>query len=393
MSSQEENKQLDRNQQQQAAQDNAGDQPQKGKKAQKSEDGKKDWHSQANTVSRSQVDVITHRMATAFNVDNQTDAFTVEMLHEVPCSIPTDELVTTGSTNVFEISQQVNAFFEPFSFVQNGTSYFGLYVDEQMGTSCQFAVHAYRDVHSEIVFALDRVQGCGIAFARVFAQFNASISNNKTRQIWTFEAPALSPQPLLQHSSMNDTCPFDHASHPGATPIEWSTTTIADLISSQLQHQSGAQLMDLDLQSLPLSATAQAQMFNQCFDTLIAALGKTPVLKDLRHTEFDALTTFLTALLSNEAQSAEFQLAYPMLNFLLSHPILTVRIAILSLLDMIAHAFPQYVFSVVTNEMLDSFGQANALQLNDENCSPFDFLHHQTIQQYVDSLSAQCRAQ
>lgn len=385
MSSQEEKKQLDLNQQQ----EEVDNQQQKGKKTPKVADAKKDWHSQANSVSRSQVDVITHRMATAFNVDNQTDAFTVEMLHEVPSTIPTDELVTTGTSNVLEISQQVNDFFKSYSFVQNGTSYFGLYVDEQMGSSCHFAVHSYRDALNQVVFALDRVQGCGIAFARVFAQFNANISDNKTRQIWTFEAPPLSPQPLLQHSSMNDTCPFDHASHPGSTPISWSTTTIADLISSALERQSGIQSMD----SLPLSASAQAQMFNQCFDTLIAALGRTPVLKDLCPTEFDALTTFLTSLLSNEAQSNDFCAAYPMLNFLLSHPILTVRIAILSLLDMIAHAFPQYVFSVITNDMLDAFGQANALQLNDADCSPFDFLHHQTIQQYIDSLSAQYKAQ
>jgi hypothetical protein len=58
----------------------------------------------------------------------------------------------------------------------------------------------YRTANVEIVFNLERVDGCGMAFARLFSAFNQSLGSveDKSRQICTFEAP-----PLLSSLEMN----------------------------------------------------------------------------------------------------------------------------------------------------------------------------------------------
>eukprot|EP00461_Guttulinopsis_vulgaris_P001445 UN01445 len=247
---------------------------------------------------------------------------------------------------------------------------------------------------------MQRLDGCGIAFASLFKAFNTAFGNRavQEREINTFEAPALCAAPALSPSTMDDKdCTIDHSTTP-THPICWSIDQLDGLFAS-LQRNLQKQIQEETLGPLAASmnnndeeeeeeystlpARAQASLIKQSFDLLLNTLQTK--YDQIQQDTFAKLNQFVVQLLTpNETTGVtSFEL-------LLQHSNLDVPTVALQFMATIITQRPDLV-EYMPFELFAEMSLQNA-QLRAENYAsvqPLDALSYQLIDSLVGWINEQ----
>lgn len=427
---------LDQQQQQQVDDETSQEQLEKQKKTEKgSEKSSENWTKRSNFVSRSAgIDVVKKALSEELTINHSLTQ--VYNLPIVPEYLPTNFLVSTGSSDLSSAYQELTKFFETCEllkepkFVFENSTLYSSYYNSDLCSTTRFTCSMYRTANVEIVFNLERVDGCGMAFARLFSAFNQSLGSaeDKSRQICTFEAP-----PLLSSLEMNslekqftnlslapaDNCVFEHADSI-TSPLCWSLETLSNILS-RVQNDivrnnnknyneicasfddimvpkdqneiiipcCGNNSNDTDGNNddsedyiLPLPPRAQAHMITQSFSTLNSALQGVDCTK-LEPTQLDSLNKFIAQLF---AQSADSNMTH--LEILLTHTDIDVQIATLTFLQSVLPLNPSLVSMLPVELITNLYENAVNATENAEQfeLTPFDIMNFQTLLTQVGLL-------
>ena len=306
---------------------------------------------------------------------------------------PNDDLAQVGK-EVFDFLRGIDSFVQ-----QDGGHFYGACTSSPL--NARYSLSTYRDASSnQIVFHIRQYDGCGIEFARFFANFQQQFGADKNRVIHTFEAPALAPLPIealttkFSNLSVNgqDNCVFEH-SIPNS--LLWSLETLTSLRDSiltndQLRLQQEAKFeecedfeglivpgvdccgRDEDFVELPLTDAAQGRMLTQAFATLNGSLNAIANQSyEPTEEERQQLGEFFTNLVSLDENG-------PKCAPLLQHAVLDVQVATVECF--IAAAVANVVGEEVVRGMAPFvcfMSRASYSQiLGNESLSPFDKMAH-----------------
>jgi len=383
-----------------------------------------DWIKRSNAVTRSAgIDVIKKALTDDITINQSLTQ--VYNLPIVPEHLQSEYLVSTGSSDVQSTYNNLTNFFETCEllkepkFAYEGSTIYASYYNNDLCSTARFTCSMYRTHGTEIVFNLDRVDGCGMAFARLFAAFNQSMGSetDRSRQIATFEAP-----PLLSSLQINslekqftnislaplDNCVFEHA-NAIQSPVSWSLDTLSNILSRvqcDIIRSNNKALNEIapsfdeilipkthgeiiipyddcceDDLILPLPARAQAHMISQSFATLNSALEGQD-LSTLSPQQSAALQSFIATLFTEQHTNMTN------LEVLLTHSDIDVPIATLHFLQVILPSNMNLIAQLPVELITKLYENAVELTENnhDHSLSPFDVMNHQTLINQVGLL-------